>query len=284
MRIDVGSVLTAVFAAGFMTGQAPAPPATFEVASIKPSSGDEHRIGFQFLPGGGLRTTGASLKMLITFAYDVRDFQVSGGPAWITSERYDILAKAESGSANDAPADPRNLNDVQFKTARELVGQRLQALLAERFKLVIHRETKEQPVYALVVAKNGPKLTASDAQSGNRNRRMMMGRGVINAQGMDLSMLANTLSNQLGRPVVDRTGLTGHYDFKLEYTPDPGQAGGGPFGGAPPPPGVQAPPPPDPNGPSIFTALQEQLGLRLESTKGPVEMIVIDSVEKASEN
>ncbi|HEX6896713.1 MAG TPA: TIGR03435 family protein, partial [Bryobacteraceae bacterium] len=98
------------------------------------------------------------------------------------------------------------------------------------------------------------------------------------------SMLSSTLSNQLGRPVLDRTGLTGHYDFKLEYTPDPGQPGGGPFGGAPPPPGVQAPPPPDPNGPSIFTALQEQLGLRLESTKGPVEMIVIDSVEKASEN
>jgi uncharacterized protein (TIGR03435 family) len=97
-----------------------------------------------------------------------------------------------------------------------------------------------------------------------------------------LEMLTNALSNQLGRPVLDRTGLKGNFDFKLEWTPEPGQSGG-PFSGVPPP-GVDVPPPPDPNGPSVFTAVQEQLGLRLESQKGPVEILVIDRVEKPSEN
>ena len=108
-----------------------------------------------------------------------------------------------------------------------------------------------------------------------------MGRGQLSGEGVQLQMLTQVLSNQLGRPVIDRTGLKGNFDFKLEWTPDPGQSAG-PFGGGPP--GADAPPPPDPNGPSIFTALQEQLGLRLESQKGPVEILVIDRVEKPSEN
>ena len=111
---------------------------------------------------------------------------------------------------------------------------------------------------------------------------MMMNRGELDGEGVPLEFLASTLSSQLGRPVIDRTGLTGHYTFKLQWTPDPGQSASK-FGG-PLPPGVDAPPPPDPNGPSIFTAIQEQLGLRLESQKGPVDLIVIDRVEKPSEN
>jgi uncharacterized protein (TIGR03435 family) len=107
-----------------------------------------------------------------------------------------------------------------------------------------------------------------------------MGRGQFSGQGVQLEMLTRSLSSQLGRPVIDRTGLKGNFDFKLEWTPDPGQSFA--FGGGPP--GADAPPPPDPNGPSIFTAVQEQLGLRLESQKGPVEMLVIDKVEKPSEN
>jgi len=126
------------------------------------------------------------------------------------------------------------------------------------------------------------KIQPVDTKDGGAQPRMMMGRGMVNGQGVELQMLATVLSNQLGRPVLDRTGLKGHFDIKLEWTPDPGQSIT-PLGGAPPP-GVQAPPPPDPNGPSIFTAVQEQLGLRLESQKGPVEMIVIDRVEKPSEN
>jgi len=106
----------------------------------------------------------------------------------------------------------------------------------------------------------------------------MMGRAQLSGQGVQLDMLTRTLSSQLGRPVIDRTGLKGNYDFKLQWTPDPGQTG------ALPATGPDAPPPPDPNGPSIFTAVQEQLGLRLESQKGPVEMLVIDKVEKPSEN
>jgi uncharacterized protein (TIGR03435 family) len=262
----------------------PAPaPLTFEVASVKPSGGDDHRVGIQFMPGGGLRTTGTTLKFLVTFAYDVRDFQVSGGPGWINSDRFDIVAKSERGSPeSEAPADLRNMTDAQMKTTAEQMRLKLQALLADRFQLTLHHETKEQPVYALVVGKNGSKLKESEVKAGERRRMMRMGRSELNAEGVAIDMLTNTLSNVLGRPVIDRTGLKGNYDFKLQWTPDPGQSGG-PFGG-PPPPGADAPPPPDPNGPSIFTAVQEQLGLRLESQKGPVDLIVIDRVEKLSEN
>lgn len=111
---------------------------------------------------------------------------------------------------------------------------------------------------------------------------MRMGRGMLGGQGVELAFFAGTLSQQLGRPVIDKTGLTGKFDIDLKWTPDPGQGPQGPFG--PPPPGVQLPPPPDPNGPSIFTALTEQLGLRLESEKGSAEVLIIDRVEKPSEN
>jgi bla regulator protein blaR1 len=273
-----------ILAAGLAFGQSAPAPLTFEVASIKPNSGDDHRMGLQFLPGGGLRATGMTLKFLITFAYDVRDFQVSGGPGWINSDRFDIVAKSERGGSDNAtPDDMRKMTDAQMKTTAEQMRLKLQALLADRFQLTFHRETKEQPVYALVVGKNGSKLQESKVQpQGDRRRMMRIGRGDINGEGVGLEMLAENLSTQLGRPVIDRTGLKGDFDFKLTWTPDPGQSMGG-FGG-PPPPGVEAPPPPDPNGPSLFTAVQEQLGLRLESQKGPVDLIVIDRVEKLSEN
>ena len=173
------------------------------------------------------------------------------------------------------------MTDAQMKTTVEQMRQKLQALLADRFQLTIHHETKEQPVYALVIGKNGSKLQESQMKPVDRHRLMRMGRSELDAEGAAIDMLTSTLSNVLGRPVIDRTGLKGDYDFKLQWTPDPSQSGG--FGG-PPPPGVEAPPPPDPNGPSIFTAIQEQLGLRLESQKGPVDLIVIDRVEKLSEN
>jgi bla regulator protein blaR1 len=256
-------------------------PLTFDVASIKPSSGDDNHRLIQVLPGGGLRTSGTPAKFLVTFAYDVRDFQVFSGPGWINTDGFDILAKSERAAGSEgAPDDPRQMTDAQMKTAQEQLREKLQALLADRFQLTVHRETKEQPVYVLVVGKSGSKLQESDAKQSDR--RMMMGRGRINGNGVPLEMLTNVLSNQLGRPVIDRTGLKGHFNIKLEWTPDPGQAGG-PFGGLPPP-GVEAPPPPDPNGPSLFTAVQEQLGLRLESQKGPVDVIVIDRMERPSEN
>ena len=280
-RIMVNASL-AMLAGAWMFGQPATAPLTFEVAAIKPSAETGFRTGIQMQPGGGLRVNGATLKMLLTIAYDVREFQIVGGPSWISSDRYDILAKASGTGSETQTNDPRHMTDTQMKTVREQMQQRLQALLAERCQLAIHRETKEQPVYALLVGKNGPKIQPVETKDGGAQPRMMMGRGMVNGQGVELQMLATVLSNQLGRPVLDRTGLKGHFDIRLEWTPDPGQSIT-PLGGAPPP-GVQAPPPPDPNGPSIFTAVQEQLGLRLESQKGPVEMIVIDRVEKPSEN
>jgi bla regulator protein BlaR1 len=280
-RIPVGASLALLTAIGLF-GQSSTTPLTFEVASIKPSNADLHRIMFQLQPGGGLRTSGTTLKMLLAFAYDVRDVQISGGPGWINTDRFDVVAKA-GGAVPETPDDPRKMTDEQRKTVGDQARERLRALLAERFQLTLHREAKEQSIYALVVAKNGPKLKESQAQVGDGPKgRMMMGRGQLSGQGVPLELLTKTLSDQLGRSVIDRTGLKGNFDFKVEWTPDPGQGGGGPFGGGPPPP--DAPPPPDPNGPSVFTALQEQLGLRLESQKGPVDTLVIDKVEKPTEN
>jgi uncharacterized protein (TIGR03435 family) len=133
-------------------------------------------------------------------------------------------------------------------------------------------------VYALVVAKGGPKLQEStDDQS-----RIRMGRGTITGHSVGLGMLALNLSNELGRRVIDKTGLTHKYDFELKWTPEAGQSSAVPPG--PPIPGAELPPPPDPNGPSVFTALPEQLGLRLESQKGPVEVFFIERAEKPSAN
>jgi bla regulator protein blaR1 len=232
-------------------------------------------------PGGGLRVERMTLRTLIGFAYDVRDFQISGGPAWISTDRFDINAKADSHDDADT-TDPRQLTDEQRKTGAERTRERVRNLLADRFQLTTRRETKEQQVYLLVVAKGGPKLQESKEGNG----RMRMGRGMLGGQGVEPAFLAVTLSQQLGRPVIDKTSLTGKYDFDLQWTPDPAQAAAGPFGPLPPgaPPGIKEPPPPDPNGPTIFTAPTEQLGLRLESEKDPVELLVIDRVEKPSEN
>jgi bla regulator protein blaR1 len=239
-----------------INAQAAAPPLSFEVASIEPG-GEGNRRMIQFVPGGGLRVRGTTLKFLVAVAYDVLDVQISGGPAWINSDRFDIVAKSERGESKSALDDMHKMTDAQMKTSVELIRQKLQALLADRFRLTLHHETKEEPMYALVIGKDGPKL--QESQSKQDARHMMMGRGELNGDGVPFEMLVSNLSSQLGRPVIDRTGLTGHYDFKLQWILDP-------------------------NGPSIFTAIQEQLGLRLESQKGPVDILVIDRVGKPSEN
>jgi uncharacterized protein (TIGR03435 family) len=170
----------------------------------------------------------------------------------------------------------------------------IRALLADRFQLTIRKESKEAAIYALVVAKGGPKIkelppeedvplpdpkdTPDKPDSKRPPRGMMrMGRGEISAQGVKISGLAQSLSNAVGRTVIDKTDLKGVYNYELKWTPDENQGAG--FKG----PG-DAPPPADANGPSIFTALQEQLGLKLESQKGPIDFLVIDHAEKASEN
>ena len=238
--------------------QQPARP-SFEVASVKPSVPRTAHFSLLEL-GGRFTTTNTTLKMLIGFAYDVRDYQIAGGPNWLDSAKYNVEAKP------DVPR-PAEHNAARMRLMA-------QSLLAERFKLAIHRETKELPVYDLVVAKGGPKLkkAANTAEASGRR-----GRGLLTGVAADMPLLVNQLSQQLGRSVIDKTGLTGKYDFKLEWTPDPGELrfpAGGP----------DAPPPPDLSGPSIFTAVQEQLGLKLESVKGPVEILVIDHAEKPDAN
>jgi uncharacterized protein (TIGR03435 family) len=293
-------------------------PTSFEVASIKPSAPAANgmfmiRIGTS--PGGRWTATGITAGMLIQQAYGVKDYQISGAPSWLNSDRYDIVAKADT---------PNITPDM----ARVL----LQSLLAERFNLKIHRETKELPVYALVVGKDGHKLHASDTQGAVQTfpqlqdpskpaqtgavgggkiggaggfaggavsvgpggkvvdteapvkggSMIRMGRGQLDAQMTTVAAIAGMLAQQLGRPVIDKTELKGNFDFSLKWTPDETQRGMG-LGGMEKPV-TDSPLPADPSGPSIFTAVQEQLGLRLEATRGPVEILVIDHVEKASGN
>jgi uncharacterized protein (TIGR03435 family) len=275
------------------TADAKSPPmsnvptsASFEVASIKPDRSGDMRFFVRWQPGR-FNATGMTVKFLVTIAYDVKDFQVSGGPGWVNSERYDIQAKEPDSIAQEMEKLPR-------EQWRQLAESMLQSLLVDRFQLKLTRGTKDMPAYALVVAKNGPKLhevkledtpaTASSGPGGHPHGPMMrMQPGELNGQGIGLSFLASVLSQQLGRTVLDQTGLKGNYDLTLKWTPEQGEGimVGGP-GGGPPPEG--APPPPDASGPSIFTAVEEQLGLKLQATKAPAEVLVIDHVEKPSEN
>jgi bla regulator protein blaR1 len=245
--------------------QQPDRPA-FEVASIKPSDPNDQRFMIGSQPGGRF-TANANLKLLIGVAYDVRNHQISGGPTWMDTAKFEITAKADSLAA--LPPGPANGTQMRLM---------LQSLLEDRFKLKLHRETRQEQVYELVVPPGGSKMkVAADAGPGGR-QGMRMGPGQLTGTAAPIAILINTLSQQLGRSVIDKTGLNGKYDFTLTYTPDAGQSGA--YG----PPGPDVPPPPDPNGPSIFTAIQEQLGLRLESTKGPVDVLVIDRAEKPDAN
>jgi len=282
----VFGLLTAAQMRAQSTQAAGAPPPSFEVASIKPNRSGEMRFFMGWQPGR-FTASGMTVRFLITAAYDVKDFQVSGGPSWIESERYDIEAKEPDSIAEELPKLP-------LEQRRKQLGLMVQSLLADRFQLKLHRESKELPVYALVVAKNGPKL--QQAKPGDTYPKgikgpdgvghagvMRMGPGELTGQALPIASLAHLLSQQLGRDVLDQTGLKGNYDFTLKWTPEPGEGMmlGGPGGGGPPP---ESAPPPDTSGPSLFTAIQEQLGLKLESRKGPVEVLVIDHVERPSEN
>jgi uncharacterized protein (TIGR03435 family) len=255
----------------------------YEVASIKPDKSDSRLVLMRVLPDG-FTATGATLLMLIRDAYGVDVNEISGAPKWLASEKYDIQAKVDRSVADQL----RDLNPDQ----RNLVTQRmLQALLSDRFKLTLHRETMEGPVYALVIGKNGPKLKESrpgDAYTnglkvldgrGGAGMLLIQGRGgPLTGQAVSIQSLAHLLSQQLGRTVLDKTGLTGNYDFTLKWTPDDSQP---PMGDQQ---GTENEPRTDSSGPSIFTAIQEQLGLKLESEKGSAEVLVIDHVEKPSEN
>jgi uncharacterized protein (TIGR03435 family) len=276
-----GAVIALFLAGGLMSmialaqpqnaRQAPRP--AFEAASVKP---DNRCPGLQsrVFPGRLLLTC-ASLKELIAFANGVRNDQIAEGPSWATSDHYDIEATA-AGNAS----------------ASQMAGAMLQALLEDRFKLALHRETRQLPVYELVVVKNGLKLQPTKdgtcipfspdspplpppapgttrlpfcgfPRSGRSGSIWTM-----NGEGIGIGALAESLSRlQLGRSVINKTGLTGSYDVHLKWGAEP-----------------LASTPEDQSAPSIFTALREQLGLRMEAAKGPVEVLVIDRAERPSEN
>jgi uncharacterized protein (TIGR03435 family) len=239
------------------------PSKTFAVSTVKPNESSDNRVMLQVRPGGRFTATGVTLKLLIAEAYDVRDFQIAGGPGWINTDRWDIVAKAE---------------DVEGQLPIEEFRPMLRALIEERFQLKVKHEARDMQVYALLQGKNGSKLEPPSAQG----PQMRMGRGEVIGKKVTMAMLARSLGQMLGRPVVDKTDLTNEFDFTLKYTREPGQ--GGLVAGPPGPPGPEAAPPGEQSGPSIFTAVQEQLGLKLDSQKAPVDTIVIDHVEKPSEN
>ncbi len=258
----------------------------YDVASIKPNKSGTNMVRLMFTPDG-LSATNGTLQMLINAAYSVENNQISGAPNWLNSEKYDIEAKMDTSTADEL----RKLGEDERRVERQRM---LQALLADRFKLTIHRETKELPIYALVVAKDGAKFQEAKpgdtypngikGPDGHAGAGMMfMGREGLTAQGLPIADLVRHLSRQLGRTVVDKTGLTGKYDFTLKWAPDERQAPmfKGTEGSQPGTGGTSAP---ESSGPSIFTAIQEQLGLKLESEKGPVDILVIDHVERPSEN
>lgn len=229
---------------------------TFEVASIKPSSptpGPNDRRAF------GLDRTytamGLPLATLVSLAYRVQGYQISGGPRWIYADRYDIVAQAEANSSSD-----------QFSAM-------LQKLLEDRFELRFHREVKDLPVYVLVVGKDGPKLKKS---SEDENYSLRVSGNQWTFVHLSMAGLAIRLSRELGRTVVDQTELPGSFSFTLQWSRDLV-----PLTSVDGIPGRTAP---ETGGPSLFTAVQEQLGLRLDSRKQPIEMIIIDNADRPSEN
>ena len=236
---------------------------TFEVATIKPTQPDEKRKLIT-VQGRNLVTVNTSMNELTTFAYGLNLKQIVGAPAWFESQKYDITAKP------DAEGMP---NDKQLKTM-------LQKLLVDRFKLTFHHDKKELSVYVLSVAKSGPKLTKSEGDPNGLPGLFFAGRlgdlHVVNATMGDFTIMM-LQGLVLDRPVLDQTGITGRWNFSLNWTPDDSQ-----FAGM----GAKIPPPKDGENqpPALFTAIQEQIGLKLDATKAPADVMVIDHVEQPSAN
>jgi uncharacterized protein (TIGR03435 family) len=281
-------VVASALTAPRLRAQAPATTGDrpqFDAASIKPNKSGDPMMTFPLgQPGGHVTATNCTLRLLIAFAYNLqlgtRQTQKTllGTPDWIDSEHFDIEAEAEGN--------PSRAQKVLM----------VQSLLADRFKLIVHHEIRQLPVFELVLAKaarTGPQLQPHTGDNGcvspSSGAQPTTGSGIaplmlcggfkvevgrsarLESRKVTLQMLAENLSYLQGidRPVVDRTGLSGDFDVLLEWTPQIGQA---------------ASPEPDPSAPSIFTAVQEQLGLKLESTTGPVDVLVIDHVEEPSPN
>jgi bla regulator protein blaR1 len=274
MRRTVG--ISTLLAALRLFAQAPisppAAPTAYAVASIKPNKSSDDRFMLRPLPGGGLTATGVTLKMFIMFAYGVASYQISGAPNWVGVERWDVEAK------ND---DEAKTGGVEGSLPLAQSQALLRQLLEDRFQLKTRRETRKMPVYALMVTKSGLKLKPRAGDATGSKPQVSFGFGSASFTDSSLAGLAGQLTLYLDRPVLDRTGIQGDYDFTLKWTPAPNESNPQAMGL---PPRAEPPRPADSSGPSIFTALQEQLGLKLESTKGPVDILLIDHVERPSEN
>jgi uncharacterized protein (TIGR03435 family) len=271
------------------TENAAAMASAYKSASIKPhiaGKGTVENVAIMFSPSG-FTARNTTLKRVIGVAYGVQDDLISGAPDWVNSEKYDIEVKSPDPAPEDAQK-PGNGMGV------DRLGLMLQAVLADRFKLTLHRETKDLSVYELVLAEGGPKLQEAKPEYMNPNgingpegrlpeRRMMkMGPGELTGVGAALQPLVEQLSWQLGRTVLDKTGLTGTYDYSLRWTPGESEAGMLKLMGGKP--AADRSPSSGSSGPTLFTAIQEQLGLKLEPQKAPVQILVVDQVEKPSEN
>jgi uncharacterized protein (TIGR03435 family) len=271
------AALTGLLAAFPMLAQPPVdkpPRLEFEVASLKTNQSGGPGYSIVPLPGGKLQATNINLKRLIAVAYSMTDFQIFGNLRWLETQHYDMDAKAPG---------PATVPELRLM---------LRSLLGDRFKLKVHTETRELPRYALVPAKagtpaGGPGLTESpngdcaasaSPQAALPNGTLCgivnQGLGRINGNRGRVLQLCDRLTTLLGVTVVDETGLKGIYDIAVTWTPDPTLEHL--------PPGYEVPS--DASGPSLFTALQQQLGLKLVGGKGPVEVLVVDSAEKATEN
>jgi uncharacterized protein (TIGR03435 family) len=279
IRAAVGSILLAVPLAAAQQTTAPAngpqgnsaqntvKPLTFDVISVKPNRTGAADAQMGMSPDG-YTSTNIQLHDLLLQAFQLQEQQLVGEPKWTTSDHWNIDARI-------AAEDMATLRELNYHQRLSM----FQAILTERFGLRVHHETRTLPVYALVVAKGGPKMTPSKPRPDDPGG-MQGDPGVLNAsrgketgRGAMMEFLAEDLSDELGRKVLDRTGLTGRYDFTLTWTPDDSAAatGGSAASGAA-------------QGPSLFTAVQEQLGLKLEPVKAPVDVVVIDHLEKPSEN
>ena len=240
-----------VFALVWTLGASRPVSAQFEVVSIRPyvSQGDpaKERSALDFPPGGRFFATNVTVTKLIRFAFEGEKERVLGAPGWADTLRYNIEAKTAGG----------------VEVTRENIAELLLPLLVSRFGLQFHRETHEASEYQLEIAKNGFQLQPDTRDGKSHMSENSDGASIVmNATKLPLSGLAASLARYLGRPVLDKTGIAGDYDFDLKWSPDQAM---------------------DSANPSIFAALQ-QIGLRLVSTKGPVEMISVDRVEKPSEN
>jgi len=258
---------------------------TFEVASVRANKSGDGNGMLRQLPGGRMTATNMPLRPMITFAYGLAGYQLVGGPGWINTSRYDVNAKMD--------ANPQSSAFLPGASAPNPMQVALQKLLEDRFKLKIHRETREMDIYTLVMLKPGTPgrglvptkqdcaAAASAAQRGapppppGSNAPfcgIQGGNGRLKFGGLPATAFGSAFSGPAGRFVADRTGLSGSWDFELTFAPDQrGQAPGGNAAN-------------DSDLPGFFTAIQEQLGLKLEPAKGPVDVVVIDSIEEPKDD